>query len=160
MTSLSPAALLFVLRLLLAGLLYAFLGAIAWLLGRDLRAAARAAQTRAQRRGRLTVVASAQPALVPGAAFPLLAISSLGRAPTNTVPLADEACSLEHALVHLRSGQWWLEDLGSRNGTRLNGAPVTQPTPILAGDIVELGQVQLKFEPDEPAPDSGGQPHV
>ena len=55
-----------------------------------------------------------------GAEFPLLAITSLGRAPTNTATLPDETTSLEHALIHLREGQWWLEDLDSRNGTRLN----------------------------------------
>nr|MBP7694178.1 FHA domain-containing protein [Anaerolineales bacterium] len=122
--------------------------ALGWWLWRDLRAAAHTTQARAQRLGRLIVVGSSSPALPPGTPFPLLAVSSLGRAPTNTAALSDDTCSLEHALLHLRAGQWWLEDLDSRNGTRLNDVPVTQPTPILAGDVIGLGQVKLKFELD------------
>jgi hypothetical protein len=144
----SPTVLLLGLRLLLAALLYLFLGVLLWLLWRDLRGAARTSQARTQRLGRLTVVASALPALPAGHHFPLLAVSSLGRAPTNTAPLPDETCSLEHALLHLRDGQWWLEDLDSRNGTRLNDAPVTQPTPVLPGDIIGVGQVKLKLDLD------------
>ncbi len=142
----SPTALLLGLRLLLAALLYVFLGVLLWLLWRDLRGAARASQARTQRLGRLTVVASDLPALPAGRHFPLLAISSLGRAPTNTAYLPDETCSLEHALLHWRDGQWWLEDLDSRNGTRLNDAPVTQPTPVLPGDVIGVGRVKLKLE--------------
>lgn len=142
----NPTTLLFGVRLVLAGLLYAFLGGLGWLLWRDLRAAARTSQTRTQRLGRLAVVESGAAGLPAGATFPLVAVSSLGRAPTNTVALPDETCSLEHALLHLRAGQWWLEDLDSRNGTRLNEAAVTQPTPVLAGDIIGLGQVKLRLE--------------
>ncbi|MBL8058354.1 MAG: FHA domain-containing protein [Anaerolineales bacterium] len=144
----SPLEAVFALRLVLAALLYAFLGGLLWYLARDLRGAARTSQARTQRLGRLTVVASDLPALGAGHHYPLLAVSSLGRAPTNTVAVPDDTCSLEHALLHLRDGQWWLEDLDSRNGTRLNDAPVTQPTPVLPGDVIAVGQVKLKLELD------------
>ncbi len=70
----------------------------------------------------------------------------VGRAPTNTATLPDETASLEHALLHLRDGQWWLEDLDSRNGTRLNDAPVRDPAPVVPGDIISVGRVKLKVE--------------
>jgi pSer/pThr/pTyr-binding forkhead associated (FHA) protein len=86
------------------------------------------------------------PALAPGANFPLLPVTSLGRAATNTAAIPDEAISLEHALLHLREGQWWLEDLDSRNGTRLNDVPVTQPAPVVPGDVIGIGRTKLKIE--------------
>lgn len=141
-----PATVLLVLRIALAALLYALLAALLWMLWRDLRQAARQGRARTQRLGRLVVLESEAPALAPGASFSLLPVSSVGRAPTNTAYLPDETCSLEHALLHLRDGQWWLEDLDSRNGTRLNGAPIEQPTPVLPGDVIGVGRVKLKLE--------------
>jgi hypothetical protein len=130
----------------LAALLYAFLGALLWMLWQDVRAASRAVATRGRRLGRLIVLESSLPELAQGATFPLMPITSLGRAPTNTATLPDETASLEHALLHLRDGQWWLEDLDSRNGTRLNDAAVTEPAPVVPGDIIGVGRVKLKVE--------------
>ena len=142
----SPNLALFVLRLVLAVLLYAFLGTLLWMLWQDVRAAARATAARGRRLGRLVVLESSLPALALGATFPLMPITSLGRAPTNTATLPDDTASLEHALLHLRDGQWWLEDLASRNGTRLNDAPVHDPAPVVPGDIIAVGRVKLKVE--------------
>ena len=142
----SPALALLLLRAILALLLYAFLGAVFWMLWQDVRAAARAGEARARRLGRLVVLESAAGAPAPGATFPLMPVTSLGRAPTNTACLPDEAASLEHALLHLRDGQWWLEDLGSRNGTRLNDAALAQPAPVVPGDVIGVGHVKLKIE--------------
>ncbi len=144
----SPISTLLVLRLALALVLYLFLAALFFLLWRDLRGAARAGQARAQRLGRLVVLDSSVPALPAGASFALLPVSSLGRAPTNTAYLPDDTCSLEHALLHQRDGQWWLEDLDSRNGTRLNDNAITQATPVLPGDVIGVGRVKLKLELD------------
>lgn len=142
----TPGLVLFIVRIFLAVLLYGFLGLVAWLLWQDVRGAARVAEVRGRRLGRLVVLESGLPELPPGAEFPLLAITSLGRAPTNTAALPDEATSLEHALLHLRDGQWWLEDLESRNGTRLNEAAIVEPSPVMAGDVIEVGRVKLKVE--------------
>lgn len=144
----TPGLTLFILRAILAVLLYGFLGLIAWLLWQDVRAASKAAEARGRRLGRLVVLESGLPGLAPGAEFPLLPITSLGRAPTNTATLPDETTSLEHALMHLRDGQWWLEDLESRNGTRLNDATLSEPSPVMAGDTIGIGRVKLKVELD------------
>ena len=52
----------------------------------------------------------------------------------------------EHALLSWRGGQWWLEDLGSRNGTLLNEAPLTDTAVVSAGDVISVGGTQLKLE--------------
>jgi pSer/pThr/pTyr-binding forkhead associated (FHA) protein len=142
----SPALALFLLRLALAVLLYAFLGGILYLLWLDLRRAMAVAQARDRARGRLILIACDLPSPQVGDTFPLLPITSMGRASTNTISLPDETASLEHALITQRSGKWWLEDLDSRNGTTLNGQAVTMPTVISAGDLIGLGRAQFKLE--------------
>lgn len=141
-----PTTVLLGVRMGLAALVYVFLAAVIWMLWQDLQAAGRVTAVRSQRLGQLVVMESDLPDLAPGVAFPLLPVSSLGRAPTNTAAIPDDTCSLEHALLHLREGKWWLEDLASRNGTRLNDAPLTAPTPILPGDVIGIGRVKLRVE--------------
>lgn len=137
---------LLVLRVALAAVLYAFLLAGLWIVRRDLAAAAQAVAGRRRHYGRLVVVTSADGALAPGASYPLLPITSLGRSPTNTVTLADDYASAEHALLMYRGGQWWLQDQGSRNGTTLNGMRIAEPVVVSAGDLVGVGRVEFKIE--------------
>jgi len=137
---------LLVLRLILAIVLYAFLIAGLWIVRRDLVAAAQAVAGRRRRYGQLVVVASTDGVVAPGTSYPLLPITSLGRSPTNTITLADDYASAEHALLMYRGGQWWLQDQGSRNGTSLNGARIGQPVVVSAGDLVGVGRVQFKIE--------------
>src|SRR5689334_16285727 len=139
----SPALLLFVLRLSLAVLLYAFLGTLLWMLWQDVRTAAKITSTRAQRMGRLVIIEPSASTLAPGTAFPLMPMTSLGRAPTSTAPLPDDTASLEHALLYLKDGKWWLEDLDSRNGTQLNETLITQPSLVVSGDVIGIGRVKL-----------------
>ena len=83
---------------------------------------------------------------LPSSGNALVMSTSLGRSPTNTVALNDSFASGEHALIMLRGGQWWLEDRGSSNGTLLNGYRVEEPVVLSAGDIIVVGQVELKLE--------------
>ncbi len=156
----TPELLFFILRLALALALYAFAGTVAYLMWRDVRAAGEAASARRRPLGRLVALenaSSASPAgdghgAAPAGAgartYPLLPVTSLGRAPTNTAALPDETASLEHALLTLRGGQWWLEDLGSRNGTSVNGVRIDQPVVVTAGDVIGVGRNRLKLELD------------
>lgn len=84
-----------------------------------------------------------------GSAYPLLSLTSLGRAPTNAVPVDDTFASSEHALVALRSGQWWLEDRQSRNGTTLNEIPINRPVIITDGDIIGIGNTRYRLEMEQ-----------
>jgi serine phosphatase RsbU (regulator of sigma subunit)/pSer/pThr/pTyr-binding forkhead associated (FHA) protein len=73
-----------------------------------------------------------------------------GRSSTNAIQLPDGTVSKEHAEFSEENGAWRVRDLGSRNGTRLNGHAVSGPEPLRAGDTLELGQVQLRVgEPDD-----------
>jgi hypothetical protein len=83
-----------------------------------------------------------------GINYPLQQVTSLGRSPTNTITLDDSFASSEHAVVALRSGQWWLEDRQSRNGTTLNEILITQPVVITDGDIIGIGRMRFRIELD------------
>jgi pSer/pThr/pTyr-binding forkhead associated (FHA) protein len=97
-------------------------------------------------RGRLVVMHGNDDGLVTGTAFPLLPLTSLGRAPTNTIHFEDSFISNVHAFITLRGGRWWLEDQGSSNGTQLNGHRVEQPVVVTTGDTISIGQVELRIE--------------
>ena len=72
---------------------------------------------------------------------------SIGRHPQCTVVLADDAnVSRKHALVQREaSGEYYLSDLGSRNGTTRNGLPVTAPVPLRDGDSFTIGSHRFVF---------------
>ena len=53
--------------------------------------------------------------------------------------LADETVSRWHASLERNAGGWLLADLGSTNGTRLNGWRVNRPMPVRSGDMVSFG---------------------
>jgi adenylate cyclase len=81
-----------------------------------------------------------------GERFPVVGNCTIGRAPTNQIVLADDRTSRRHALVHPQEQQeYWLVDLGSSNGTMLNGRRVTQPTLLHDGDRIEVGASPLTF---------------
>ena len=109
---------LFLLRLISGSLLVSVLILLFLVMWRDYRSAV--VQVEASRRayGRLVELRELDEGYAPtGQSYPLLPLTSLGRSPTNTIPITDDYASGEHALVALRSGQWWLEDRQSRNGT-------------------------------------------
>jgi hypothetical protein len=142
----SLEVLLFALRVAAGLLLLVFVGAVFVMMWRDYRAITREVDTRTKRRGRLVVMRADGTGMRIGTAFPLLPLTSLGRSPTNTITLNDTFASGEHALVTLRGGQWWLEDRGSSNGTMLNGYRIEEPVVISTGDVIGVGQVELKLE--------------
>jgi hypothetical protein len=164
----SVDVLLLFLRVVAGLLLLAIMGAVFWVIWRDYRAAAHVVDQGNRQRGRLVVVQAGaglvdaiadeetsefagsgetlEAAELVGASFPLLPLTTLGRAPTNTIVLNDTFCSQEHALLTWRGGQWWLEDRDSSNGTRLNGEPVQQPIVVSSGDVIGIGRVELKVE--------------
>jgi FHA domain len=142
----SLSLVLFALRVAAGLLLFSFVGAIFVMMWRDYRSVSQEIATRTRRRGLLRVLRASAAGLTPGTAFPLLPLTSLGRLPNNTITLDEPFASAEHALVTLRSGQWWLEDRGSSNGTMLNGNRVQEPIVLSSGDVISVGQIDLKLE--------------
>jgi len=144
----SQETLIFALRILLSLILYIFLCLAFWAVWRDLRAMRVQAEAQARDRAALAVVVPGETDLLPGDRLPLLPVTTLGRAPTNTIILADSFTSAEHARLTQQEGRWWLEDLDSRNGTLLNEVRL-QPGKLVAvveGDLLSLGSIRLRVQ--------------
>ncbi len=96
--------------------------------------------------GRLIVVKS--PALEEGDELTLDSSALLlGRGSTNDVNLArDEYASTKHARVEPRRDGVWVEDVGSTNGTYLNGIRLTRAKRLTTGDVVRVGETELRYE--------------
>ena len=133
---------LWLVRLLFLLALYAFLFMVVRVLLRDLRAASRGPVEL----GRLIVVAAPQGEPPAGSSFPLDAVTTLGRDVNNSIVVDDPFASSDHAVLTFRGRAWYVEDLGSTNGTFVNGVPVTEVTPLGFGDVIQLGQVRLRLE--------------
>ena len=76
----------------------------------------------------------------PPQTLPLDGEVSFGRDESCTVPLDDTYVSTLHARLFAKDGLWFVEDLGSTNGTYLNRVKVTAPSPIVVGDEVRIGK--------------------
>ena len=72
---------------------------------------------------------------------------TLGRGAQNDVPLdADEYASSTHARVEPRRDGVWVEDIGSTNGTYLNGIRLKHPKRLTPGDVVRVGETELRYD--------------
>ncbi len=71
---------------------------------------------------------------------------TLGRSRQSDVVLSDPNVSRNHAEIRPRGGSWVLTDLGSTNGSRINGRAVEGSEVIRPGDEIELGSTSMKFE--------------
>jgi pSer/pThr/pTyr-binding forkhead associated (FHA) protein len=70
---------------------------------------------------------------------------SIGRADDSTLVLTDDYASTKHARLTPRQGHWLVEDLGSTNGTYLDRAKVTGPTPVPLGSPIRIGRTVLEL---------------
>jgi predicted component of type VI protein secretion system len=71
---------------------------------------------------------------------------TIGRAPSSTIPLPeDQSVSRLHAMLSFDGQHYWLSDLGSSNGTRVNGIQIDVPTALADGDRITTGQHILIF---------------
>jgi FHA domain-containing protein len=97
--------------------------------------------------GRLVVVTS--PELEEGSELTLDAHAlTIGRAPNNDVSLpTDEYASSRHARIEPRRDGVWISDVGSTNGTFVNGIRLTRERRLAPGDQVRIGETDLRFEP-------------
>ncbi len=69
---------------------------------------------------------------------------SIGRAPDNDVVVGDPATSGHHGRIDVRGGGFWISDLGSTNGTLVNGEPVIE-RQLTDGDMIAIGQNTIRF---------------
>jgi len=82
-----------------------------------------------------------------GRRFEVVSEVTLGRSPSCEIPVDDDKVSRRHARIFLREGQARLQDLGSRNGTLLNGERIQGEALLLPGDRVQVGETVALFEP-------------
>jgi pSer/pThr/pTyr-binding forkhead associated (FHA) protein len=71
--------------------------------------------------------------------------TDVGRAESCSITVDDTYVSQQHARFFDRDGAWYVEDLGSTNGTYLNDERLTQPAEVHAGDVVRLGKTVLEL---------------
>jgi hypothetical protein len=97
--------------------------------------------------GRLVVVQS--PALDEGEVYSIDSSAlTIGRGANNDITIAgDEFASTRHARFEPRRDGVYLEDVGSTNGTFVNGIRVTRERKLAPGDVVRVGETDLRFEP-------------
>lgn len=72
-------------------------------------------------------------------------VTTIGRAPTNRIVLDDEVCSRNHCEIFYSDATWVIRDLGSRNGTLVQGLPITQDHELQEGDVIEIGDSEAIF---------------
>lgn len=166
-------------RFLLLALLYLFLAQVVRAALRDLRLPAAAPEAPAAAAERpegppappagLPVApapASTSPEVAPGAALLEVVASPgapplgrryvlrpglvIGRAATSDIAIPDPFVSTTHARCDLRGGRVWVEDLGSRNGTLVNGRRISGPVALRAGDRLTVGRVTFRLVEDGP----------
>ncbi len=70
----------------------------------------------------------------------------IGRSPKADIHIPDETVSSEHARVFYDHKRWWLEDLGSSNGTYLNELPLDQPVVLADQDLIRLGKITSQIQ--------------
>jgi adenylate cyclase len=79
-------------------------------------------------------------------AIDLRPVNSLGRHPNNTIQLLDKIVSKEHCILELRDGRFVLRDLGSLNGTYINGERVRGEAWLKHGDEIALGSTRARYD--------------
>jgi hypothetical protein len=143
-----------VLKFCLLALLYLFLARVVWVVGTELRGTPVIAtppsepvpsRKEARRKHAGWRVAIVEPASERGNAFPVDGEVTIGRAGGCGITLStDTFVSQVHDRVFDRDGELFVEDLGSTNGTFVNGDAVQEPTRLKRGDRVQIGQTHLE----------------
>lgn len=142
------------LRYILLIVLYLFIFRVILLIIKDMRASG---QKSAQKQpgnavingnteAYLVVVQSDVPALAEGTKIKLNEENYIGRGPENRIQILDNYTSQKHSRLTLNKGQFWIEDLGSKNGTFVDGVRIEKPVTLINGDLFKVGGVSFKFE--------------
>ncbi len=156
-----PALILQLSRLGFLILLWLFILAAIRVVRSDLRLASEGrvgvttASRRQQRRRAVTVTAGARPTILVVTAGNMagtrLRLGSgpilIGRAEDSTLVLDDDYASTRHARLVRQGDGWAVEDLGSTNGTYLDRARVSAPTPVPVGLPIRIGRSVLELRP-------------
>lgn len=74
-------------------------------------------------------------------------VITVGRIPNNDIPISfDKKASRNHAKVEMRGNEYFVVDLQSKNGTFVNGKAVSGEMKIVSGDVLTIGETDMRFE--------------
>jgi hypothetical protein len=150
-----------ILKFCLFAVLYLFLARVVWVVSRELRgtpmaavaaptpapvaaAPAKGAKSKGRKQWRLVLV---EPPSEAGAAYAVDSEITMGRGGGCNIPLGfDTFVSQVHARAFDRDGTLWIEDLGSRNGTYVDGEQVHAPTRVAKGSRVQVGETVFEVD--------------
>ena len=133
------AIILLLLRFVMAFALYGFLGWAVYTLWRDMQRQKEIIDLRNVPEINITVENEEQIESHPFGISELV----IGRERTCDLVLEAATVSAEHTRLSYHHQNWWVEDLGSRNGTYLNLERVITPSILVSGDELQLGQVKI-----------------
>lgn len=81
-----------------------------------------------------------------GATFTLnQSITTVGRSGSNDIVFDDPLVSSQHARILYEKGRFWIEDVGSTNGTAVNGETIATKTALQDGYLIKIGGILVKF---------------
>jgi pSer/pThr/pTyr-binding forkhead associated (FHA) protein len=95
-------------------------------------------------RPRLEVVAAL--GYEPGSLFDISGGANMGRSETSNIPVDDPYASSSHARIFPRDGVMYIEDMGSTNGTYLNGKQLKRSERLRPGDSVRIGDTEYRYQ--------------
>lgn len=133
-----PDVILALLRLIFLGLVYLFV----WQVARGIATHLGIHADRRQRRGTKVVVVRSDSQA--GLDFTVVDATVLGRSDEADIVIDDPYASEFHLRLVAQEGGLTLHDLGSTNGTYLNGRRVTAPTELRRGDAVQVGKTVME----------------
>jgi hypothetical protein len=130
------------LRVALLLVLYGFIGLVLRGIWSDMRRPAVSDRAAAVR---LRAESGPEQSLPAGTELILDPVTTLGRDTASTIRINDEHVSTQHAEIRRRGSRWVLRDLGSTNGTAVNGTLVKGERVLVDGDMIALGATSLRF---------------
>lgn len=141
-------AFLLILRIALVAILYLVVLQVVAVARRELRQVVKMPASTTQVKsvvGHLVVIDSGSTNLVPGSRLDIEPVTTIGRAPTNTIVLDSNFVSTEHTRILYRDRSLWVEDMNSRNGTTVDQRRITAPVAVSPGTILQVGDARFKF---------------
>jgi pSer/pThr/pTyr-binding forkhead associated (FHA) protein len=133
------------LRYLFIGLLYIFLILVVRAIYRDIREPSeQPSRRRKQKREQPQLVVITADRNV-GAKYMLSGEILIGRAANSNVIIEDTYASQQHARIYPGNGAYCVEDLGSTNGTYVNGRKISYPLELRLGDRIKIGKTVFEF---------------
>ena len=137
----NPEYAIFLLSLLLVGSLYLLL---LWAVMVARRAVFASGGSSRSAPRRIVVLQAPDAGPTIGTAIALQPRTTIGRAGDNVIVVGDPVVSAHHAAIALRGDGWWVEDLGSTNGTFINDRPLAGPAPVASGDEIQVGPARFR----------------